>query len=172
MIEQEVNGETYRIGKLPAKVQFHVARRLMPIVAKIGALSSEAPPTQSDEPGEAVEASPEPIAPEPNGEPRPQRQMSLFETKFFVTLAGALQELTDEDCDYVIDKCMAVITRRQGERYLPIWNKVANMPQFADIDMMVMLQLTVLTLQESLGSFMLAPSGLGQVGLPSGPNAK
>jgi hypothetical protein len=39
MTEIELNGHKYRIGKLPAKAQFHIARRLLPLLSSLSDLT-------------------------------------------------------------------------------------------------------------------------------------
>lgn len=167
MVELEINGVQYRGGTMPAKQQFHIARRLAPILTVLakeavgdnpnllaGEQQSEAPPEQ-DGAG--------------NGALTPAAAASFFGVA--QQFAEAVRDLSDKDCDYVIDACMGVVQRKQGDRYVAVWNKSANMPQFSDIDLPTMMQLTVAVIQDNLGSFMPAQAKPGQPPIMSGQNA-
>lgn len=122
----EINGQSYRIGRLDAKKQFHVARRLAPLLAGLGgALKGEA------------KGFAEMVAP----------------------IAEALAKMSDEDTDYVIDTCLAVVARQQGEGFQSVMVKGGGLI-FQDIDLPAMLQITVAVIQQNLGSF-----------FPGGPSA-
>lgn len=120
----EIGGQQYRIGRLDAKKQFHVARRLAPLLAGLGG---------------ALQA----------------------ESKEFVQLvapiADALSKMSDEDTDYVIDTCLAVVQRRQNNQWASVVVRNGGL-MFQDIDMAQMLQLTVAVIQGNLGNFFPAGS--------------
>jgi hypothetical protein len=115
----EINGQSYRIGRLDAKKQFHVARRLAPLLAGLGgALKPEAK-------GFAELVSP---------------------------IAEALAKMSDEDTDYVLDTCLMVVQRQQGEGWQNVMVKGGGL-MFQDIDLPTMLRLAVAVIQQNLGSF-------------------
>jgi hypothetical protein len=144
--EPNIDGIQYRTGQLNAKLQFHVARRLAPVIASISALATDgqAAPAPLNGTGEDMAAT---------GQPD--------NAKFFAVLADAIRALPDTDCDYVLSTCMSVVMRRQGDHWIPVWNKASDQPQFADITLNVLMQLTFAVIQDNLGGFMPAP-------LPSG----
>lgn len=129
MAELTINEQVYRTGRMTAKVQFHVVRRLLPLVSSIGELSSEA------DTGNVLKV-----------------------------LAEAVYKLSDDDCDYILERCLSVCHRKQGDNWVLVWNQQAKQPQFSDIDMPAMLQLTIATLQENLTSFFPNPGGNFQLG--------
>ncbi|VXB25187.1 putative bacteriophage protein [Burkholderia sp. 8Y] len=115
----DINGQSYRIGRLDAKKQFHVARRLAPLLAGLGgALKGKAQ-------GFAELVSP---------------------------IADALAKMSDEDTDYVLDTCLSVVARQQGDGWQNVMVKGGGLV-FQDIDLPAMLQLTVAVVQQNLGSF-------------------
>lgn len=116
----DINGNAYRSEKLDAKRQFHLARRLAPILSKI--------------PG-------------------------VQENKLFEVIADEIAMMSDENCDYVIDNCLSVVKRQQGDAWVPVFNARANRMQFHDIDMGAMLQIARYVLEENLQSFFLAQAG-------------
>ena len=132
MAEITINGNVYRTGKIAAMEQFHVVRRLLPIVTALGSIPA---PTN-----------------EVNG---------AAQTAFLETMVSAISKLSDEDCEYVIGKCLAVCQRQQGQAWANVWNARVNRAQFDDIDLQTMMNLTTTTLSDNLANFFPAlPFGL------------
>jgi hypothetical protein len=120
MFEFELNGETYQLTKLSAMTQFHVSRRVVPIMAAL------------DGGGDTI-----------------------------AKLMGAVSNLSDEDAEYVIGKCLADCRRKSGETWAKVF--VGGNLMFEDIGMPGMIKLTFETLRENLtGFFTGLPSGSGQ----------
>lgn len=126
-MEFQVNGVNYRAGKLSAMQQFHIVRRIAPIISRI------------------AEADPEFFA--------AARNETNALLRFLKPLTEAIAELSDTDCEYVLSNVLAVVQRQQGQAWGFIWNRSAKAPQFDDIDMGVMLQITMRVLEGSLASF-------------------
>lgn len=119
MNEFEVDGQTYRSGKMNARTQFHVLRRVAPAVAQLTAFST----------GQGGAAA-------------------------LPALVDAISKLSDEATDYVLDQCLAVVERKQGDagwhKVLPAGLSIAQgRLQFADIDMMAMLQIVSYVLRDN-----------------------
>lgn len=120
-IEVEVGPHTYRISKMDAFSQLHVARKMAPLLAGLKSLTD----------------------------------LSLDEA--FLPIAKALSEMSDQDVEYVLTKCLAVCARKMPagmNGYQPVWNSHAKRPQYEDLDLPVMLQLSARVIQENLGSFL------------------
>lgn len=115
----EVGGFQYRIGRIDARKQFHVARRLAPLLAGLGDASSLK--------GDGF-------------------------AKFLGPIAEALSHMSDDDVDYVLDACLSVCHRLQGNgQGAPVITRSGLM--FQDIDMGQMIQLSVKVIQSNLGGF-------------------
>jgi hypothetical protein len=114
----EINGQQYRSGKLNARQQFHIARRLAPVLGGLATAS--------------------------------QGKTDTFAT-FLQPIADAIAGMSDADCDYVLDNCLAVVQRQQGSSWANIFVNKAQM--FDDIDMGVMLQIASKVITENLGGF-------------------
>lgn len=142
-MDLEIDGVSYRTGTLNAKQQFHIARRILPIIAKLGTMT--------------------PV----NGAEEPDTGRVL---DFFTIVADGLSHLSDADCDYIMAACLGVVQRQQGDRYFPVWNKQADAPQFQDMKLPALTQLTMAVIQDNLGDFMLAPSADGSQQSPLKPN--
>lgn len=103
----------YQIRKLDGRKQFHVMRRMGPLVMHVTA----------GDIGAAV---------------------------------TALAQMKDEDVDYVLDACLAVVARRQdlptGVMFADVMPR-PGMCMFSDLTADDMMQLAVAVVQDSLGSF-------------------
>jgi hypothetical protein len=119
MSDIEVSGNVYRIGRMDARKQFHVSRRLAPLLAGLGG---------------AIAGKKEDIA------------------STFQPIAEALAQMSDEDTDYILDNCLAVVSRQQGNQFAPVMARGGNM-MFEDIDLPTMMQLTITVIRENLGGF-------------------
>lgn len=107
--ETEINGVTYQLATLDAMTQFHVMRRIMPIV---GVISGD----------------------------------DAMERAF-----RALGELSDEDSEYVLNKCLTGCMRKNGDNWAKVY--VNGRLMFEDIGLPGMLRLAVATLKEPIAGF-------------------
>lgn len=129
-VDLEIKGHTYRVGKLSALSQLHVSRKVAPLLPPLVALWEQA--LKAEKP----------------------LQESLTEVaELSVPLLDGLSKLPDEQIEYVISECMAVVMRRDGNAAFPVWGANARAPMYDDIDMAVMLQLTARVIADSLGPF-------------------
>ncbi|WP_144658074.1 phage tail assembly chaperone [Achromobacter dolens] len=128
--ELDLNGHRYSIGKLSAKQQFHVSRRIAPIVPTLIPVFVR------------LAAGGRGITEDPGG---------LADV--LQPLADGLAAMKDEDADYVLDTCMQVVQRRQEHGWTAIWSASQRVPMFQDIDLAVMLPLAVRVIVASLGPF-------------------
>lgn len=137
-----INGHNYRIGKLDALKQFHITRRLAPALASVGLGIAQLQQAGQQVIGEGMEA--------------------------FMPVLGPVSEvvakMSDEDTNYILFTCLAVVTREQdGGRFARVVSDRQLM--FEDIDMVLMLRLTVEVVRLNLQGFF---SGLGaETQLPS-----
>lgn len=126
MSEITIAKQTYRIGKMNALQQFHVARRLAPILATMG-LSLR----------QLADGS----------------KMSIDD---FLPVLGPVTEIlarmSDEDSNYVIFSALAVSERKQGDKFAPV--VVSANLMFQDLDLPAMMRLVVEVLNENLGGFL------------------
>lgn len=136
-ITVRVNGHDYRVGKMGALAQFHVARRLTPVLAIMGITAHQL--SQAMAKGAA----------------------SDFD---FLPMLGPISEvvskMTDEESEYVIFTCLGVVERAvvlQGTE--PKHQHVTTQGQlvFQDMDMPTMLRLVVAVVQDNLGGFLPGP---------------
>lgn len=131
----EMNGKTYKIGKMNALAQFHVARRLLPALATAGIGLAQL------------------------------KEMSSLDDlmALAVPISDVVSKMTDADANYIIFTCLQVVSREEvlepGKpgRYAPVVS--GNQLMYADIDMMQMLRLAAEVVKENLGGFLMVPGG-------------
>ncbi|MCM2571480.1 hypothetical protein NAT65_10350 [Achromobacter xylosoxidans] len=128
--ELDLNGHRYSIGKLSAKQQFHVSRRIAPIVPTLIPVFVR------------LAAGERGITEDPGGM-----------ADVLQPLADGLAAMKDEDADYVLDTCMQAVQRRQEHGWTAIWSAGQRVPMFQDIDLSVMLPLALRVIVGSLGPF-------------------
>lgn len=112
--EFEIDGQTYRSGKMPARAQFHVLRRMAPIIGPLQALATGSDPLTA-----------------------------------LPVLAEAIGSLSDEAADYVMDNCLGVVDRKQGETGWAKIRAASGARMFADIDLMAEMQIVAHVLRDN-----------------------
>ena len=125
--EFEVAGHKYRAGRLDAMTQFHVTRRLGPALVVAGVTFK-------------------------------MMQEGMRTTlEDWVAVAGPIMEvvskMSDTDVDYIIFRCLAVVQRRDGDRWAPVLTQDRDALMYQDLDMAEMLRLTVEVLRGNLANF-------------------
>ncbi|PRH05439.1 hypothetical protein C6T60_14610 [Burkholderia multivorans] len=172
--EVQLNGVRYAIGKLSAMQQFHVSRRIAPIIppmipvlmkfyaeleqadvarAQERANAALAALAESTEGAEGAEA-PAAAAPAPERD-RSRELLSLVDAiaPVLQPFADALAGLKDEDAEYVFGTCLSVVERWQGAGWAKVWNITHKTAMFDDIGIDVMLPLVVRVVVANLGNF-------------------
>jgi hypothetical protein len=142
--------EKFRTGRLNARQQFHVARRLGPIlVARLQGMAAMTKmlglPT-AEGAQEAAEPAPEALVPED------------VMAAGFIPAATALARMPDADADFVLTTCLGVCSRMQGSQWAPVQASNGKM-MFEDIGMQEMMQLVNAVVKENLGDFFPDPLG-------------
>ncbi|AIS95132.1 putative bacteriophage protein [Burkholderia thailandensis MSMB59] len=169
--EIQLNGVRYAIGKLSAMQQFHVSRRIAPIIppmipvlmkfyaeleqadvareqaranAALAALAERAEGAEA-----AAGAAPAPAA------DRSRELLSMVDAiaPVLQPFADALAGLKDEDAEYVFGTCLSVVERWQGASWAKVWNIAHKASMFDDIGIDVMLPLVVRVVVANLGPF-------------------
>jgi hypothetical protein len=160
MTDIEIGGASYRIGAPDVFAQFHIARRLAPVMAALaGAFSAFEAGSAEKAEGEAEVASLIAEAARPGA--------GVFAA--LEPLANALSQMSDADADYVVKTCLKSCQRANGKD-LGYVNVVApnGRMMFEDIDMPTMLRLVWAVIEGNLtGFFGGSPSILGVLGLLS-----
>ncbi|MDN7488477.1 hypothetical protein QZM35_12285 [Burkholderia sp. AU45274] len=169
--EVQLNGVRYAIGKLSAMQQFHVSRRIAPIIPPMIPVLMKfyAELEQADVVREqartnaALAALAEDVGGgEPLGTASPATEadhsrelLSLVDAiaPVLQPFADALAGLKDEDAEYVFGTCLSVVERWQGPGWAKIWSAAQKTSMFDDIGIDVMLPLVVRVVVANLGPF-------------------
>lgn len=146
MIDITIGANEYRIGKLPPMKQFHVARRLAPLIAALGGAALSLP---NDAP-----------AMKPAGDEAPAQESDDKALGTMLKLAQPLldviSKLSDEDSEYVVNICLGACSRKQGNQFAKVMT-ANNRLMFEDIELPELMQLTAAVIKENLGNFFREP---------------
>lgn len=130
----------YSIGRLNAMDQLHVSRKIAPLVPTIIPIISEVAKGGLADAFKAID-----------GE---EIDLETFDLKSLDGLTGALEPLTtafsdmsEQDTEYVIHKCLSVVHR--GSARLCVNGSI----MFDDLDMSQILSLTLAVIRVNLGNF-------------------
>jgi hypothetical protein len=139
MIEFEHNGQQYKAEKLPAMQQFHVSRKVGPLVPPLVPIFLEIARSGV-------------LAESPTGK-APTLDLSKLSALLQPFMDG-LASMKDEDAEYVLATCLLAVKRRVGDAWQPVWNTRAKMPMFEDLnDVGQLWPMAMRVLQDSLGPF-------------------
>lgn len=158
--EVEIGQHKYQLGRLNAFDQFHVWRRVGPLMTELqkgiaaipddlraAAAEGEAAAGEGDGDGQ--------VTSEADDETGAQMLMAVIGP-----VIETLSKMTDADCEYVIKKCLAKVTMQNPDgRWVPVMSH--GMFMFENImDMQVMMRLTIAMIRENLSGFFSATAGL------------
>jgi hypothetical protein len=129
MIEFEIDGHKYRAEKLDAMKQWHVSRKLAPLIPVM--LPAFLAMKDLENPEEDL--------------------MGL--ANMLQPLADGFASMSDESSEYLINTCMVVVQRQVGNTWGRVWDAPSKTSTFPDIDMLVMVKIVIKVIQDSLGSF-------------------
>jgi hypothetical protein len=131
MIEFDFGGHQYRAEKLNAFQQFHVSRKIAPLIpAMIPVFLS--------------------IEKMKGGFKDNLAQLSAL----LQPIADGIAALPDESAEYVISTCLAVVRRKAVDNWTPVWSGSAKAMMFDDInDLGSIMPLVMRVIQDNLGPF-------------------
>lgn len=134
--EEILNGQEYKFEKISPLAQFHIVRRLAPVL------------------GELLSA----VGPTFKGGKSEMKQEDMMKALGPITVA--ISKLSDEDSEYVLFGLLKGVSRKQiGGGWAKV--SVETSLMFQDIDMKIMFQLAMKSFMVNLGGFIDAlPSGL------------
>ncbi|WP_283149014.1 phage tail assembly chaperone [Silvimonas soli] len=131
-MEFELNGVNYRAGKLTAFEQFHVSRKIAPIVPTLIPIFLRLSKAAGD---------------------KPLTENLAEMGEILQPFADGIASMPDSDAEYVLGTCLSVVQRQQGGNWSVVWNKQHNTSMFDDMDIGVMLPIAVRVIRDSLGGF-------------------
>lgn len=146
-MEITLNGVRYSSVKLDVFKQFHIARRLAPVVLSLGMgaalmMKFKEANTSATPKAEGAEAQDDLIALASAGKP----------------IADVLAAMSDTDSEYVLKLCLGSVSREitGGVGWGPLLNSAGSV-MYNDLGLVQMLQLAHAVVMENLGNFMPAP---------------
>lgn len=155
----EINGIEYTIGRLNAVDQFHVSRKIAPIVPKLMPIIAEVAKGDLTKAIAAIEANEEKIKKaEESGEveKNTQEPEAIPDLDDLTPLADAFSPLMEvfasmpeEDVNFIIYKCLSVVKR--GGAVVCRNNSI----MFDNLGMTELLPLVIATIRINLGNFIL-----------------
>lgn len=144
-MEFQLADRSYRVGKIDARAQFHIVRRLAPILGELtGALQGRVSGSAATDEASKAKAVMDILPP----------------------IAEALAKLSDADADYVIFGLLKAVVRKedQGLGWFPV--STGDRLMYDDITMPMMLQLAWKALAFNMSGFFAAlPSDLKEAAL-------
>jgi hypothetical protein len=133
MIEFEFEGAKYRTTAIPPKIQFHISRRITPLVVPLVPAFNAIVKTKGTAGGPLDFL--EPLA------------------HLLQPFTEALADMKDEHFDYVYDQCLQALQRQVGDNWMPVVSR-GNVVMFEDLkDLGKILPLIIKVLTDSLGPF-------------------
>lgn len=132
--EFELDGHTYRIGKLSAFEQFHLSRKIAPLIPPLIPVFMEL--AKSNPGGLSGDLTKLPALLQP--------------------FADGLAAMSDSAAEAVLNTCLSVVSRKadMGDSFVRIWHKDKKVFMFADLNSMEQtIPLAIRVIQDSLGPF-------------------
>ncbi|VWB83785.1 putative bacteriophage protein [Burkholderia aenigmatica] len=154
--EIELSGKRYQIGKLNAMQQFHVSRRIAPIIPSMIPVLMKFYAEIERSRNAAANAALGALAVGEDASAAEQRDVLGLVDSIAPVLqpfADALAGLKDEDAEYVFGTCLSVVERQHQNGWAKVWSAAHKTSLFDDMDMGSMLPLVVRVVVENLGPF-------------------
>lgn len=142
MAEFELGDSTYRIGKLDAFKQFHLSRKVAPIIPTLIPFFVKLKESRDAALGAGTSTSTSMSA--------DLAAMGGLMTPF----AEGIANMSDEAAEFILATCLGVVQRKQGNAWFAVWNAQQGTCMFDDLDLGVMIKLAFQVVKESLGPFM------------------
>lgn len=132
----EFGGTVYTIGVINGVEQFHLFRRLAPVVATMGVEMFRLLSSKQD-----------------------ARDMSKTDWMILAApIIGELAKMPQEDVDYLIQNSLKVVRRLDGELWAPLLNPQGQL-MYQNLGMVTMLRLIMEVLRHNLDDFFVEPQG-------------
>ena len=144
MSEFELGQHTYRIGKLDAFKQFHLSRKVAPIIPTLIPVFLKLRESRKD--------APEAAGNEDAAAPLSGDLSALVGV--MTPFTEGIASMPDEAAEFILSTCLSVIQRKQGGTWSPVWSGQQNTCMFDDIDLGMMMKLSTRVVTESLGPFL------------------
>jgi len=145
MSDFELGEDTYRIGRLNAFQQFHLSRKVAPMIPTLIPLFLKLQASAKD--AKVADSSAASALAPLSGDMGALAEM-------LQPFADGIAGMPDETAEFILSTCLGVVQRKQGTAWFPVWNASQNVCMFDDLDLGVMMRLAVRVITESLGPFL------------------
>lgn len=129
MSEVEIAGQRYRIGRLSAIKQFHVSRRIAPIIPTLIPVFMRLKVAGD------------------------LRHDFLGMAELVQPFADSIAAMSDEDTEFIFSSCLTNVHRNTGKTWAAIWSAQAHDCMFDDMDLGVLIHLVIRVVQDNLAPF-------------------
>lgn len=158
MSDIEIDGQVYRCGSLPTRTQFHVVKRLIPVLQGLAPLFQQVARQR--------------LVTDEDGQTRPDLS-SINAIDAVAALSNTIGMMSDADSDYILDSALNCVRWEQNGRWIPLFGPGGTLTNIAADDLAVQLRLLWEVLSTSLASFSFAtllpsqpqPNGMDQMAL-------
>lgn len=134
MVEFEIDGRQFRFDKLPAMQQFHVSRKISPLIPPLLPIFVQIQKDTSS--GVSVKDDLDKIAP------------------MLQPFADGLAQMSDEASEYVFNACLGIVRYKHGDNWIPLWSTTGKVVMVEELnDPSLLLRLVVRVIQDSLAPF-------------------
>ncbi len=131
-VEFEFMGKSYRLGTMDCFEQFHVSRKLAPIIASMGGEMFKLLSGKGD-----------------------TKKLSKVDWMLLAgPMADVLAQMSNEESEYILRTCLKYIKRKEDSAWAPIMLSTGQM-MYADLKMTHMLRLVFEMLVHNFGDFFL-----------------
>jgi len=141
MSDVELAGYNYRCLRLPTRTQFHVVKRLIPVLQGLAPLFSQAANQRltTDDEGNSV-----------------PDFSSVTAIEAVAALSNTIGMLTDADSDFILDSALSCVRWQQGDRWIPLLGAGGTLTNGGADDLAIQLRLLWEVLSQSLANFSFA----------------
>jgi hypothetical protein len=139
MVEFDIGGKQFRFDKLPAMQQFHVSRKIAPLLPPLFPIFQQVVKEMAAENTKKAKA--------------PASDLDKL-GPLLKPFADALAGMNDETAEYVFGTCLAVVRYKHGDNWIPFWNPAGKIAMVAELnDVGLMIQLVARVIQDALAPF-------------------
>lgn len=142
MSEFDLGADTFRIGKLNAFQQFHLSRKVAPMIPTLIPVFLK------------LKGADKAAAAEGAADAAPLSSDLGALAELMQPFAEGIAAMPDETAEFILSTCLGAVQRKQGTAWFPVWSASQNVCMFDDIDLGVMMKLSFRVITESLGPFL------------------
>lgn len=142
MSEFDLGADTFRIGKLNAFQQFHLSRKVAPMIPTLIPVFLK------------LKGADKADAAEGGADAAPLSGDLGALAELMQPFAEGIAAMPDETAEFILSTCLGAVQRKQGTAWFPVWSASQNVCMFDDIDLGVMMKLSFRVITESLGPFL------------------